>query len=50
MNASLESAYYIVQEEDGLIEACAILEGFIDRNVTLQISTLDNSANGTILS
>ena len=44
VNASLNEVSYIVNEEEGFIEACVVLDGLIQRDVVIQLSTLDSTA------
>ena len=46
VNASLNELSYIVNEKDGFIEGCVVLDGFIQREVIIQLSTLDSTATG----
>ena len=48
VNASLTEVSYIVNEEDGLIEGCVVLDGLIQREVVIQLFSLDNTAIGSI--
>ena len=49
VNASLNEVSYIVNEEEGLIEGCVVLDGLIQREVVIQLSTLDSTATGSII-
>ena len=49
VSASLDKISYAVNEEDGSTEACVVLDGLIQREVVIQLFTLDNTAIGTIL-
>ena len=44
VNASLNEVSYIVNEEEGYIEGCVVLDGLIQRDVVIQLSTLDSTA------
>ena len=46
VNASLKELSYIVNEEDRFIEGCVMLDGLIQREVIIQLSTLDSTATG----
>ena len=35
-----------MNEDVGILEGCVVLEGFIDREVTLNLSTVDGTAIG----
>ena len=47
VNASLNEVSYIVNEEEGFIEGCVVLDGLIQRDVVIQLSTLDSTATST---
>ena len=47
VNASLNEVSYIVNEEEGFIEGCVVLDGLIQREVVIQLSTLDSTATST---
>ena len=49
VNASMNELSYIVNEDDGFVEACVVLEGLIQREVVIQLFTLDDTAIGNIL-
>ena len=44
VNASLNEVSYIVNEEEEFIEGCVVLDGLIQRDVVIQLSTLDSTA------
>ena len=44
--AFLDQDKYTVSEAVGTLEGCAVLEGFIDREVTINLSTVDGTAIG----
>ena len=46
VNASLNEVSNIVNEEEGYIEGCVVLDGLIQREVVIQLSTLDSTATG----
>jgi len=43
---SLDEASYDVAEGDGFISGCMVLEGLIERNVTINLFTEDDTATG----
>ena len=49
VNASVNKLGYIVNEDDGFIAACVVLDGLIQREVVIQLFTLDDTAIGNIL-
>ena len=49
VNASLNEVIYIVNEEDRFLETCVVLDGVIQREVVIQLSTTDGSAIGSYL-
>ena len=48
VTAFLDKDEYTVSEVEGTIEVCVILDGFIDREVTVNLSTVDGTAIGII--
>ena len=44
VNASLNEVSYVVNEEERHIEGCVVLDGLIQREVVIQLSTLDSTA------
>ena len=46
VNASLNEVSYIVNEEEGFIEGCVVLDGLIQRDVVIQLYTFDSTATG----
>ena len=46
VTAFLDEDGYTVSEADGALEVCVILNGFIDREVTINLSTVDETAIG----
>ena len=46
VTAFLDEDGYTVSEADGALEVCVILDGFIDREVTIILSTVDGTAIG----
>ena len=44
VNASLSETTYLVNEEEGFIEVCVVLDGLIEREVVLQVMTIEGSA------
>ena len=49
VNASFEEVSYFVNEEDEFIEGCIRLNGEIQREVVITLSTSDGSATGIIV-
>ena len=49
VTASVNELSYIVNEDDGFIEACVVLDGLIQREVVIQLFTLDDTAIGNTL-
>ena len=49
MNVSFDEESYSVNERDGFIEQCVVLDGQIQREVVVYLSTLDGSAKGMIV-
>ena len=45
---SLEQSVYSVVEADGSVEVCAVLEGELDRFVSIQLSTMDGTASESL--
>ena len=50
VDASFEEISYFVNEEDEFIEGCIGLNGQIQREVVITLSTSDGSATGIIVS
>ena len=48
VNASLTETTYIVNEKEGFIEVCVVLNRLIQREVVIQVSTTSGSARGII--
>ena len=46
VTAFLDEDGYTVSETDGALEVCVVLDGFIDREVTVNLSTVDETAIG----
>ena len=46
VTAFLDEDEYTVSEADGALEVCVVLDGFIDREVTVNLSTVDETAIG----
>ncbi len=46
IGARLEQSSYSVSEETGFIEVCVVLEGIIERNVGMELTTDDGTATG----
>ena len=46
VGVSVEDPSYTVDESDGTVEVCVVLNGTIERNVSVTISTSDGSAIG----
>ena len=44
VNASLNEVSYTVNEEEGFGEGCVVLDGLIQRDVVIQLSTVDATA------
>ena len=44
--ASFDGISYSAKEEDGFVEVCVVLDGLIQREVEIELSTLDGSATG----
>ena len=44
VNATFGEISYNIREEESSLEACVVLDGFIQRNITLQLFTLDQTA------
>ncbi len=42
----LEQLEYSVSEDDGFVEGCVVLDGEIERNVQVELSTEDVTATG----
>ena len=43
---SLSETNYTIDEATGFIEVCVVLDGIIERNIKVQLSTLNGSASG----
>ena len=50
VDASFEEVTYFVNEEDGFLEGCIGLNGQIQRELVITLSTSNGSATGNILS
>ena len=48
VTAFLDEDGYTVSEVDGALEVCVVLDGFIDREVTVNLSTVNGTAIGII--
>ena len=48
LTASTIFRSYIVPERNESFEACVVLEGLIERNVIINLSTADGSASGKL--
>ena len=46
VTAFLDEDGYTVSEVVGALEVCVVLDGFIDREVTINLSTVDETAIG----
>ena len=49
VNASLSEARYVVSEDSRLIEVCVVLDGLIQRELMVELFTMDSSAIGRCL-
>ena len=49
LEASFGEVRYVITEEDGFLVACVMLDGQIQRDIVVQLSTLDGSATGMIV-
>ena len=49
VTASFDKVNDSVSEEEGFIEGCVVLDGLIQREVVIQLSTVDSSATGIMI-
>ncbi len=46
IDARVLQSVYSVSEDNGFIEVCVVLDGIIERNVEMELSTDDGTATG----
>lgn len=49
VNVSLKQRNYSSNENVGFVEVCVLLDGSIERNVEIELSTINDTAKGKVL-